>query len=360
MASLKTTSPSTYRLHDSARVRSRGWLFDSEFFSATWGDSNNFNSSPRNGRFSEVEAYSRRRGERVKEEIKEDRYQREETWMEWNLPRLPSRELLDCWIPWSFVGFLCQLKEEEQETAPPRRCRAWGCHAFGAVGLCHVPGQRGACEARSLWRRMKPRSKKPTGKETRYLVTPGTPFRIHIKNDLKLGLDLDSDSILIILYIVYTLVYLFTICICILNFQLLSCCMATACCWDGSQAAVEAEVDVDAPPVEGPALDPREELKEWPEFVSCLATNYQIPSHEVCFDFGNFLDFRLQEFQWWRGGFSVFPFFHRLTKEVSGAVQFSLHLLWGIKVEPTDRWWGSWTVLKPLGVQQPGRSTQLS
>ena len=40
---------------------------------------------------------------------------------------------------------------------------------------------------------------------------------------------------------------------------------------------MEAEVDVDAPPVEGPALDPREELKEWPEFVSCLATNYQIP-----------------------------------------------------------------------------------
>lgn len=64
--------------------------------------------------------------------------------------------------------------------------------------------------------------------------------------------------------------------------------MATACCWDGSQAAVEAEVDVDAPPVEGPALDPREELKEWPEFVSCLATNYQIQSHEVCFDFGTF------------------------------------------------------------------------
>lgn len=144
---------------------------------------------------------------------------------------------------------------------------------------------------------------------------------------------------------------LFTICISILNFQLLSCCMATACCWDGSQAAVEAEVDMDAPPVEGPALDPREELKEWPEFVSCLATNYQIPSHEVCFDSGNFLDFRLQEFQWWWGGFSVFPFFQRLTKEVSGAVQF-----WGIKVEPTDRWWGSWTVLKPLGVQQPGRS----
>lgn len=51
---------------------------------------------------------------------------------------------------------------------------------------------------------------------------------------------------------------------------------------------MEAEVDVDAPPVEGPALDPREELKEWPEFVSCLATNYQIQSHEVCFDFGTF------------------------------------------------------------------------
>ena len=148
MASLKTTSPSTYRLHDSARVRSRGWLFDSEFFSATWGDSNNFNSSPRNGRFSEVEAYSRRRGERVKEEIKEDRYQREETWMEWNLPRLPSRELLDCWIPGSFVEFLCQLKEEEQETAPPRRCwwcpedvthlALWGC---GAVP-CARPKRR--------------------------------------------------------------------------------------------------------------------------------------------------------------------------------------------------------------------------
>lgn len=155
MASLKTTSPSTYRLHDSARVRSRGWLFDSELFSAIRGDSNNFNSWPRNARFSEVEAYTRRRGEKVKEEIKEDRYQREETWMEWNLPRLPSRELLDCWIPWSFVGVLCQLKEEEQETAPPRRCR-W-CLRMSRIWRC------GAVPCARPKRRM--RGKKPLEKD---------------------------------------------------------------------------------------------------------------------------------------------------------------------------------------------------
>ena len=51
--------------------------------------------------------------------------------------------------------------------------------------------------------------------------------------------------------------------------------MATPFC-DGSQAPVEADVDVDAPPVEGPVLDPREELKEWPEFVSFLAAKYQV------------------------------------------------------------------------------------
>ena len=40
------------------------------------------------------------------------------------------------------------------------------------------------------------------------------------------------------------------------------------------EAPVAADVDMDAP-AEGPAPDPREELKEWPEFVSRL-------DHEIC------------------------------------------------------------------------------
>lgn len=238
-----------------------------------------------------------------------------------NLPRLPSRELLDCWIPGSFVGFLCHWSSGGRAGNCTSKALpvvgAWGCHAFGAVGLCHVLGQRGACEARSLWRRMKPRCKNNRKGNKTPCYTIQNSHQKRFKTWFRLRLRLYTNHTIYSIYFSVSLHYLhqhteFSALVllhgnCMLLGWLSGCCGGRGWCGCTTSGGAGA----------GPSGG-----------AQGVAWVRELLGHELpdpipwgVFRLWNFLDFRLQEFQWWWGGFSVFPFF--LTKEVSGAIQFS-------------------------------------